>query len=146
MRKTILVLAAALVAMLAIPALASATDTALQAKLKGGKEEVPGPGDPNGSGFATVVLDDEANEVCFVLAYNGIDTPTAAHIHRGKKGVAGPVVVPLFTSSPTKANCVGPISRTLLKQIKAKPQDFYVNIHNAAFPAGAIRGQLKKAK
>ena len=33
MRKTILVLAA-LVAMLAIPALASATDTSLQAKLK----------------------------------------------------------------------------------------------------------------
>ncbi len=144
MRKTILVLAAALVAMLAIPAIASATDTALQAKLTG-KEEVPGPGDPNGSGFAAVVLDDKTNKVCFVLGYNGIDTPTAAHIHPGKKGVANPPVVTFFPPSPKKAGCVKTTS-ALINRIRAKPQDFYVNIHNAAFPAGAIRGQLKKAK
>ena len=144
MRKAILVLAAALVAMLAVPTLASATDTALQAKLKG-KEEEPGPGDSNGSGFAGVVLDDVANEVCFVLAWNGIETPTAAHIHRGKKGEAGPIVVGLFTSSPTKANCVETTS-TIINQIKAKPKNFYVNVHNEDFPGGAIRGQLRKAK
>lgn len=32
----------------------------------------------------------------------------------------------------------------LLERIVADPESFYVNLHNAEFPAGAIRGQLAK--
>jgi CHRD domain-containing protein len=142
MRRLVVTLAAVAVAMLAVPAVAPAVDTALTARLKG-KSEVPGPGDKNGRGFAAVVLDGSAKQVCFVLSWNKIGEPVAAHIHRGKKGVAGPVVVPLFSATPAHAACVD-ITGELLKKIRNKPKNYYVNIHTAEFPDGAIRGQLRK--
>ena len=63
-----------------------------------GANEVPILGDPDGTGGATVsfdFFDDTDAEVCWDLAYSGIDAPSAAHIHRGATGVAGDVVVPL---------------------------------------------------
>jgi hypothetical protein len=32
--------------------------------------------------------------------------------------------------------------RELLKAIASDPEDYYVNVHNADYPAGAVRGQL----
>ena len=70
----------------------------------------------------------------------------AAHIHVAPVGQAGPVVVPLFTQ-PVNAATVGPtcltdLDKNLLKDILRSPQDYYVNVHNAPFPNGAVRGQL----
>jgi hypothetical protein len=143
MRKTVLILLA-LGALLAFAAPASAADTALIARLTG-KAEVPGPGDSNGRAIATIVLDDSANQVCFALSWNKIGVPIAAHIHKGRSGVAGPILVPLFMGTPTKAGCVD-ASASLIKKIKKRPKKYYVNIHTAAFPGGAIRGQLAKLK
>src|SRR5687768_12954273 len=61
----------------------------LRAELTGEKE-VPGPGDDDGSGTAVVKV--FRAEVCYTLRVQGIEAPTAAHIHLGLRNEAGPVV------------------------------------------------------
>jgi hypothetical protein len=156
MRKGALAgLAAALLASLliaAVPGVGSATEDhprghVLTAMLNG-EEEVPGPGDPDGSGFAKVALGKQ--EVCFQLEWEGIDAPHAAHIHAAPTGVAGDIVVGFFmeeTPLPASINQVGgcvEADRDLIRDIRRHPDQYYVNIHNPAFPAGALRGQLER--
>jgi hypothetical protein len=105
-----------------------------------GAEEVPGPGDPDGKGTATVVVDDAANTVCFELTYSGLGKVTAAHIHTGAKGVAGPPAVTLKGDK----GCVD-VDPTTVKALRDDPGSHYVNIHTDEFPKGAIRGQLGAA-
>lgn len=123
-----------------------AAETPYLAQLKG-SNEVPTAGDPDAVGAATVsfdVFDATDAEVCWDLAYSGLAAPTLAHIHRGAAGVAGPVVVDFGTPGATShTGCVA-LTATLANEILATPAGFYVNVHNADFPAGAIRGQLAK--
>lgn len=109
-----------------------------------GAAEVPGPGDPDGSGTALVTLNHGQGRVCWNLTAEDIAPATAAHIHIGAAGIAGGVVVPL--SPPTggsSSDCID-ADRELIKAIIQNPENYYVNVHNAEFPAGAIRGQLSK--
>jgi hypothetical protein len=108
-----------------------------------GAAEAPGPGDADGSGSATVRIDPlAASRLCFDLSVTGIAPATAAHIHRGGLGVPGPVVVPLTPpTAGSSAGCVD-IAATLGAEILAMPAGFYVNVHNAPYPDGAVRGQL----
>jgi CHRD domain len=148
MRRGVLFLAASLglVAMLAVAAPALGEGRPLSTTLTGAAE-VPGPGDPDASGTAFVSLNQGQGEVCFDLSWAGIDgTVTAAHIHVGPAGVAGPVVVPLFAGSfsgtDSASACVAGVSEELIKAIRKDPVSYYVNVHSDVFPAGAIRGQL----
>ena len=110
-----------------------------------GEQEVPGPGDPNGSGDAHVNV--SSKKVCYTILVEDIRRPTAAHIHEGRRGEAGPVVVELNT--PTRvADAVyfsegcERISRELSRDLRMNPTHYYVNVHNNRYPEGAIRGQL----
>jgi hypothetical protein len=109
-----------------------------------GAAEVPGPGDPDGSGEAHITLNQGRGLVCFQLSVADIAPATAAHIHVGSAGVAGPVVIGL--TAPTSGSSTGCVSADpdLIKAIRQNPEEYYVNVHNTAFPAGAIRGQLSK--
>jgi hypothetical protein len=116
----------------------------LKANLKGATE-VPGPGDADGRGKALVRVNPRKGKVCFRLRWRRIGEPNRAHIHKGVKGEAGPVVVPFFEGTPDRRGCVTGLDKALVRDIKRHPRQYYVNIHNAEFPAGAIRGQLKKS-
>jgi hypothetical protein len=107
-----------------------------------GAQEVPGPGDADGSGTAEITIVDATDNVCFDLNVRNIAPATAAHIHRGMRGEAGPPVVTL--EAPTDGGAEGCISApgALADEIEANPAAFYVNVHNAEFPNGAVRGQL----
>lgn len=121
--------------------------TKLRASLTGPKQ-VPGPGDADGRGRARITLKND--QICFRLAWKNIEAPTAAHIHIGARTAAGPVVVLLMeVDGGLKApvNRVGgcaPASADLIKAIQDNPRGYYVNIHNATFPSGALRGQLHR--
>ena len=69
-------------------------------------------------------------------------TPTAAHIHVGVAGTSGGIFVPLGTAFSRKG-CTT-TSKETIDAIRANPKGYYVNVHNASYPAGAVRGQLKK--
>jgi CHRD domain len=142
----IIALALALTA-LAAPGAAAGRVTLLAASMTGG-QEVPGPGDPDGSGRALVRL--SGDRVCFLLQWSRISAPLAAHIHVGRRGVAGGIVVGLFQGQlPDTLNAVAgcaPADPADVRAIAANPRGYYVNVHTPDFPAGAIRGQLKKAR
>ena len=109
-----------------------------------GEQEVPGPGDPDGIGTAEVSVVDSLDQACYEISSVGnIGAVTAAHIHRGARGVAGPPVVPLELPSDGHAKDCATIDGALGDEIKRTPQMFYVNIHTAEYPNGAIRGQLR---
>lgn len=108
----------------------------LDAVLVGGNE-VPGPGDSDGFGLAKVRVDPDGR-VCWRITASAVKPITAAHIHAGPRGVAGPIVI---TLDPFRSDCAfvrGDLARVLAQH----PAQFYVNLHNAEFPAGAVRGQL----
>lgn len=121
---------------------APASRQVLTAMLSGRNE--PGSGAAAGRGAATVTIDSSTTTVCWTLSASGITLPAlGAHIHRGGAAVEGPVVVPLAApgASGTAAGCTS-ADPALLAEILANPSNFYVNVHTAEFPGGAVRGQL----
>ncbi|WHT16201.1 CHRD domain-containing protein [Crossiella sp. CA-258035] len=107
-----------------------------------GAAEVPGPGDPDGRGTARVVVG--YDEVCVSLAVTRIGTPTAAHVHRGAAGTAGPVALELRTPGNGRSRTCTDVDPDLARELRRSPSQFYVNVHNAEYPAGAVRGQLRR--
>ncbi|MEO7854646.1 MAG: CHRD domain-containing protein [Rubrivivax sp.] len=105
-----------------------------------GSNEIPGPGDPDGFGTASVSIDNVANRVSWSILALNIDLPlTGAHIHQGGAAVAGPVIVSF--SAQTLGEGLDDADLALITPGAAA--GFYVNLHNALYPAGAIRGQLE---
>ena len=100
-------------------------------------------GDPNGRGEA-YVFSTGGRVICYVIEVSKIGPATAAHIHDAAAGANGPVVVSL--SPPTNgssAGCVDTGNAVLAADITLNdPSGYYVNVHNAEFPGGAVRAQL----
>lgn len=108
-----------------------------------GAVEVPGPGDTDGKGHFRYNLNENSSQLCYKLMVKDIAAPTAAHIHEGAKGVAGGVVATLQTPLLGRETdtCMN-IDPALASRLMASPASFYVNVHNSAYPNGAVRGQL----
>jgi len=139
MRKTILLLAALALAL--APAVASAQS--LSATLSGAN--VVGGGDSDGSGFAALTF--AGTQLTYTILVSNVSAPTAAHIHQGAAGVDGGVVVnfdPTFVGGAATGT-VTDLDSNEVAAILANPSGYYVNVHNADFTGGAIRGQLLAA-
>lgn len=117
--------------------------TVLTADLSGA-EEVPGPGARDGAGTARLVLTPDGR-VCVELATTRVEPATAAHVHTGAKGVAGPVAIPLPTPVDGRASGCAPADPATVAKVVADPAAAYVNVHTAAQPQGAVRGQLARS-
>lgn len=102
-----------------------------------GKVEVP-KGDPDGTGTAEVKI--TGTKVCWEIKTSKVATLGAAHIHKGKPGVAGPVVVPFGKTYKSKGCTTA--TAAVAAAIAKNPRAYYVNVHNAKYAAGALRGQL----
>ena len=123
--------------------IAENTTTTYNATLTGAQEV--GGGDRDGAGRAEISISDNFGQICYDLNdIRGIGPITAAHIHRGAAGVNGP---PVFTLKPANEGgykgCSDGAEWTQ-DRIENNPQAFYVNVHTAEYPNGAIRGQLRR--
>ena len=119
-----------------------------------GDEVPPCPaGGPGAQGTANVTLSPDESSVTATVNYSGLSGPaTVAHLHAGKAGVAGPVVLPFSgdLSSPinktfTAADYVAapnapPDFPSFVQSLKSGGA--YVNVHTAACKPGEIRGQI----
>ena len=109
-----------------------------------GSAEVPGPGDADGTGRVTLTLSAGKNQICYELAVSNIGNATAAHIHSGAADAAGPVLVMLKAPENGSVKDCVTLEREKILDVIANPANYYVNVHNADFPDGAVRGQLAK--
>lgn len=148
-------------AVLSAPSFAGHTNNVLEATLDGRQEVAADAsdkrivGDPNGRGEAYVFgIDNDPFTLCYVLTVAKIQlvpvgSGIAAHIHHGKEGENGPVVAVL--AGPEDGNAADCLTEgeagkfptgISVSEILQNPQDYYINVHNPEYPAGAIRGQL----
>ena len=123
------------------PVAASAETVVLTATLSGANEV--GGGAPNGNGAFRVEINSETGDFCYTLYGEKIAAPTMAHVHIGAAGVNGAPVITMDVTGKGSDMCIA-VEPEKLKPILANPAGFYVNIHTADFPGGAVRGQLTR--
>lgn len=93
-------------------------------------------------GNGEIKVDPDTRELSGSLTFTGM-TATAAHIHSGVTGTAGPVVVSL-TVDATNQNAVVPAGTILTQQQydDLLAGAMYFNIHSSNHATGEIRGQI----
>jgi hypothetical protein len=111
---------------------------------------VCGVGDPDGSATGSITVNVGQDRVCWEFTnVTNVAPVNRGHIHRAPAGSNGGIVVDFFnvaagTQGPLTGCTTTPLGRELLLDIIRNPSSFYLNLHNADFPAGAVRGQLEK--
>lgn|SRR5487761_2004376 len=99
------------------------------------------------SGYAkgTFTVNTASDSICYRITDRGLGVVEAAHIHAGKKGIDGGVVVTLnvkaFNTMSMSPPCVKVTSAVAKSMIK-KPSAYYFNVLTKAYPNGAVRAQL----
>jgi hypothetical protein len=139
-----------------LPALSALADQDFRADLSG-KQEVPRVKTPANGIFR---MTQAGNVLTFEIDVDGITSPTAANIHRGRKGENGPPVAGLFGGPPKTGPFKGILAtgtigdEHLIGELEGKSVadlvrlinsgDAYVNILTSTYPSGEIRGQIRK--
>jgi hypothetical protein len=138
---------------------ASTQSKHFDAKLSG-KNEVP-PKDTKATGTATFNVIGP-NSITYTVHVKDMQMVTAAHIHQGKAGVNGPVLVTLYNNPTpsamtngelakgtiTATNLEGPLAGKQIADLidMINSGSTYANVHTTANPMGEIRGQIVEGK
>lgn len=105
-----------------------------------------GAGDKDGEG--SFALSAGGTSLCYAYVVKAIDNPVAAHIHKAKAGVNGDIVltlqIPTSGDPGTISECLQDQEEDLVEDFVEHPKRYYVNVHTATFPDGAVRGQLQR--
>jgi hypothetical protein len=126
------------------------------ARMTGAQETPPVQTDAHGLSIFQVSRD--GLSLRYLVVATDIISVTAGHIHSGTVGLAGPVVLPLVSTSActtrgdtiwcqgtaTAANLTGPLAGHPLSDLVAlmRAGHAYSNVHTTAHPGGEIRGQI----
>jgi hypothetical protein len=112
-----------------------------------GSNETGGLGVKTGSASAVFTLNVVKGTICYNLKDRGLVAVKYSHIHKGASGADGAVVVNLNAKNfNAVGNTCTSAKKTLLRDIVRNPSMYYFNVHTAAFPNGAVRGQLTNGK
>ena len=149
MKRLLIVMVAGLASVLVAASLAAAGSstqaktTKFSAELNIG-QEVPRPkGTKIGaSGRFTATLTGTSLQWKLTFAHL-TGAASAAHIHSGVKGKAGPVLKALC--GPCTSGVTGTLTLTEAEITALRNRKDYVNVHTAKNPGGEIRGQIKSA-
>jgi hypothetical protein len=146
MRKTVILVALALLGLVAGTGQATAADnTVFTVKL------APS-GDPDGSGMAVLRVDLDDSQVCYNIVVRRIGEPVepapgigSAHIHTTTTGGVFINLLTDFRSTGADVYIATDCVKATEEQLQAvldNPTQYYVNVHTRAYPAGAIQGSL----
>jgi hypothetical protein len=108
-----------------------------------GANEVGVLGDADGSGIFRFTIKNQEQQLCYELNVSNISPATSSTINAGASGSNGKVVLNLITPANGRSQGCTSSKVDVLADIAANPNRYYVNVTNAEFPNGAIRGQLK---
>jgi hypothetical protein len=123
-----------------------------------------------GKGTLRLDLDKKAGTIDYTLTYSDLISVTQAHIHFGKVHVAGGIMVffcsnlanppagtqacppsgGTVTGTITAASVIGPTVQNVTAgdfdalEDALKSNTAYANVHTVKFPAGEIRGQIRR--
>jgi hypothetical protein len=146
---------------------AQAATEVFSAKLLG-DNEVP-PNNTAGTATFQMQIDTTTTTITFTLTFSGLSgAPSFAHLHFAPTNVAGGVMIFLcgggnqpacpsatsgtITGTITAANVTGPTAQgiaagDLTSALEAAREGLaYANMHTANFPAGEIRGQVRRSR
>jgi CHRD domain len=149
-----------------VPVAQAATEM-FSAKLLG-DNEVP-PNNTAGTATFQMQIDTTTTTITFTLTFSGLSgAPSVAHLHFAPTNVAGGVMIFLcgggnqpacpaatsgtITGTITAANVTGPTAQgiaagDLASALEAVREGLsYANMHTANFPAGEIRGQVRRGR
>ena len=112
---------------------------AFTATLTGAQQTPPTLSTATASGV--VLVDPTTRVMKATLVAAGI-AGTAAHIHEGAPGVAGPIIFPMAESPAGSGIWTTQATLTEAQFNVFKAGNYFFNVHSAAFPEGEIRGQI----
>jgi hypothetical protein len=139
MKRTGILAAAIAVLLSGCGTMGNTTDSGEKITLSGENEVPPVGSSARGSGTVTVKPD------CTVSARITVTgmTATAAHIHEGKRGFNGGVIVPLVKSGDNTFVAPDGAKMNEAQCSAYKAGNTYVNVHSEQYKGGEVREQLR---